>query len=189
MSHAQTNLDYLIELTEAPPPAFFNDLSEENLTQLHNFVETIIKQDEEGLDKLFESMSLMMKFIPNFILHSITPKYIEPSIAARITNKLTVKQALGVTSGLPIEYIGDTAAFLDSHHAGNILSGLKTNKIENVIQYVLKKHPLKALDIFEYVTDSILKIAKPYVNSISFDEVSLSTARYEILRKIKQFNN
>ena len=189
MSHAQTNFDYLLELTETPPPAFLSDLSEENLTQLHNFVETIIKQEEEGIDKLFESMSMMMKFIPNFILHSITPKYIEPSIAARITNKLTVKQALGVTSGLPIEYIGDTAAFLDSHHAGNILSGLKTNKIETVIEYVLNKHPLKALDIFEYVTDSMLKVAKPYVDSVCFDEGSLSTARRKVLSKIQQLHN
>jgi hypothetical protein len=189
MSSQQDNLNYLAELTETSTPSFFNKLSEENLKELRIYVDTVVNKDEAGLDKLFESMSMMMKFIPNFILHSITPKYIEPSIAARITNKLTVKQALGVTSGLPIEYIGDTAAYLDSRHAANILSGLKKNTIEIVAEYVINKHPLKALDIFEHVTVNILQVAKPYIESVSFDEESLSTARREILCNIQKLHN
>jgi len=186
MSRQQDNLNYLAELTETSTPPFFNKLSEENLNELRTYVDTVVKKDEAGLDKLFESMSMMMKFIPNFILHSITPKYIEPAIAARITSKLTVKQSLGVTSGLPIEYIGDTAAFLDSKHAADILSGIKKNKIEQIITYVVSNHPLKTLDIFEHVSKDILKIAKPLIQVSTFGEASLSNARQEILDKIKQ---
>jgi len=186
MSSQQDNLNYLAELTETSTPSFFNALSEENLNELKAYIDTVVNQDEAGLDKLFESMSMMMKYIPNFILHSITPKYIEPSIAARITSKLTVKQSLGITSGLPVEYIGDTAAFLDSQHAADILSSIKKNKIEQIIAYVVNNHPLKALDIFEHVSKDILKIAKPLIQSSTFDEASLSNARREILGKVQQ---
>ena len=185
MSSQQDNLNHLAELTEISTPSFFNTLSEDNLNELKEYVDTIVSKGETGLDKLFESMSLMMKFIPNFILHAITPKYIEPSIAARITSKLTVKQSLGVTSGLPAEYIGDTAAYLDSQHAADILSGIKKNKIKQIIEYVVNKHPLKALDIFEHVSADILKVAKPFIQGSTFDEVSLSSARREILEKIR----
>jgi len=186
MSSQQDNLNYLAELTETSTPSFFNELSEGHLNELRIYVDTVVNKNEAGLDKLFESMSMMMKFIPNFILHSITPKYIEPSIAARITSKLSVKQSLGVTSGLPVEYIGDTAAFLDSQHAADILSGIKKNKIEQIIAYVMSNHPLKALDIFEHVSIDILKIAKPLIKFSTSDEANLSNARQEILGKIKQ---
>jgi len=186
MSSQQDNLNYLAELTETSTPYFFNELSEENLNELKEYVDIIVSKGETGLDKLFESMSMMMKFIPNFILHAITPKYIEPSIAARITSKLTVKQSLGVTSGLPVEYIGDTAAYLDSQHAADILSGIKKSRIEQIIDYVVDKHPLKALDIFEHVSADILSIAKPLIQASTFDEASLSFARREILEKIQQ---
>ena len=186
MSSQQDNLNYLAELTEISPPAFFNKLPEEDLNELKEYVDAIVSKSETGLDKLFESMSMMMKFIPNFILHSITPKYIEPSIAARITSKLTVKQSLGVTSGLPVEYIGDTAAYLDSQYAANILSGIKKNKVEQLIDYLMNNHPLKALDIFEYVSADILRIAKPLIRTSTYDEASLSSARREILEKVQQ---
>jgi len=186
MSRQKDNLNYLAELTETSTPSFFNELSEDNLNELKGYVDTVVSKGETGLDKLFESMSMMMKFIPNFILHAITPKYIEPSIAARITSKLTVKQSLGVTSGLPAEYIGDTAAYLDSQHAADILSGIKKNKIEPIIDYIVNKHPLKALDIFEHVSSDILRFAKPFVQASTFDEASLSSARRKILEKVQQ---
>jgi hypothetical protein len=186
MCSQQENLNYLAELTETSPPSFLNELSEDHLNQLKVYVDVIIRKNESGLDKLFESMSMMMKFIPNFILHAITPKYIEPSIAARITSKLTIKQALGVTSGLPVEYIGDTAAYLDSQHAADILSGIKNNKIEQIITYMVKKHPLKVLDICEHFSVDILKLAKPLILAATFDEAGLSNARREILEKLQQ---
>jgi hypothetical protein len=185
MSSQQDNLNYLAELTEASPPSFLNELSEDNLNQLKVYVDVVIRKNEAGLDKLFESMSMMMKFIPNFILHAITPKYIEPSIAARITSKLTIKQSLGVTSGLPFDYIGDTAAYLDSQHAADILSGIKKNKIEQIIAYMVNKHPLKVLDICEHFSVDILKLAKPLILAVTFDEAGLNSARRELLEKVQ----
>ena len=149
-------------------------------------MDSIISKNESGLDKLFESMSMIIKFIPNIILHAITPKYIEPSIAARITSTLTVKQALGVTSGLPVEYIGDTAAYLESQHAADILSGIKKNKTVKIVDHMINKHPLKTLDIFEHVSTDTLKLAKPLIQDSNFDEAGLSNARREILLKVKK---
>ena len=186
MSSQQDKLNYLAELTEVSTPAFFNTLPETELTELVAYVESVVSRGEAGLDRLFESMSMMMKFIPNFILHAITPKYIEPSIAARITSKLTVKQALGVTTGLPIEYIGDTSAYLDNHLAAEILSGIKKNRVEQILVYLINKHPLKALDILEHVPKNLLNIAQPLIPHSLSKQTSLSSARQDILEKIQQ---
>ena len=186
MSHQTSNLDYLIELTEDSIPSFINTLSSNDVQELRDYIQSIVDRDEAGLDKLFESMSMMMKFIPNFILHSLTPKYIEPSIAARITNKLTVKQALGVTTGLPIEYIGETSAYMDSRHAAEILTGLKPKVLKPVIDYVFQHHPLKALDILEYVSDSVLSVAKKNVTTAGFDKANMSSARIATLDRIQR---
>jgi hypothetical protein len=176
MSTQQENLKYLAGLTETTSPSFLHELSEHDVSQLKEYMVSIIDKNEAGLDKLFESMSMMMKFIPNFILHTITPKYIEPSIAARITSKLTLKQSVGVTAGLPVEYIGDTAAFLESQLAANILSGNRKSKIEKIITYMVDKYPLKALDIIEHFSADILKIAKPLIPISACDETSLNHA-------------
>lgn len=186
MSSHQDKLNYLAELTETSTPAFFSTLSETELTELTAYVDSIINRSEAGLDKLFESMSMMMKFIPNFILHAITPKYIEPSIAARITSKLTIKQALGVTTGLPIEYIGDTSAYLESQLAAEILTGIKKNRVEQILAYLVSKHPLKMLDILEHVSEDFLKIAQPQIPVSLAEQTGLSSARREILDKILQ---
>lgn len=186
MSNQQESLNYLNELTENSTPSFFHKLSEEELIELTNYVVSVVEKDNAGLDSLFESMSMMMKFIPNFILHAITPKYIAPSIAARITSKLNLKQTLGVTSGLPIEYIGDTAAYLDNPLAAEILSGIKQNRIPQVFEYMVKNHPYKALDIFEHVSEDLLKITKPLIPVSLYKETNLSSARQNILTKIKQ---
>lgn len=186
MSSQQDTLNYLAELTGNSTPAFFNALSEKELTELESYVKSVIDRGEAGLDRLFESMSMMMKFIPNFILHAITPKYIEPSIAARITSKLTVKQALGVTTGLPIEYIGDTSAYLESQLAAEILSGIKKNRVEQILAYLVNKHPLKTLDILEHVSKDFIKFAQPLIPVSLSEHTDLSPARREIFDKILQ---
>tara|TARA_R110002167_G_scaffold125911_2_gene306415 strand:+ start:1021 stop:1584 length:564 start_codon:yes stop_codon:yes gene_type:complete len=186
MGSQQDKLNYLAELTETSTPQFFKTLSGKELTELKVYVESVVNKREAGLDRLFESMSMMMKFIPNFILHAITPKYIEPSIAARITGKLTVKQALGVTTGLPIEYIGDTSAYLESQLAADILSGIKNSRVEKILAYLVSNHPLKALDILEHVSNDLLKIAKPLIPESLSVHIGLSSARQEILEKIQQ---
>lgn len=186
MSQQTSDLDYLIELTENDIPSFVNTLSSNDVHELRSYIQEIVNRDEAGLDKLFESMSMMMKFIPNFILHSLTPKYIEPAIAARITNKLTVKQALGVTTGLPIEYIGETSAFMDSRHAADILVGLKHKSLDKVVEYVFQNHPLKALDILEHVSGSALSIAKKHVGSAGFNTASMSSSRIATLNRIQR---
>jgi len=186
MSKQPSDLEYLIELTEDSIPTFIRELPTHEQKELRGYIESIVKRDETGLDKLFESMSMMMKFIPNFILHSLTPKYIEPSIAARITNKLTVKQALGVTVGLPIEYIGETSIYLESQHAANILVGLKQKMVKPVLEYVNNKHPLKGLDILEHVPNGFLQIAVPIIDPSSFDKTNVTSGRRDVLTRIEQ---
>ena len=185
MKSSQSDLEYLVELSEGTPPEFLSALSSEDQHQLREYVDSILQRDRAGLDKLFESMSIMMKFIPNLLLHSITPKYIEPSIAARISDKLTVKQALGVTGGLPVEYIGETSTYLDCRHAADILIGLKEKKSEQVLRFMIDKYPLKSLDILEHVPDKFLALAARFFDRNSIDEAGLTTGRRKVLSTLE----
>ena len=186
MKKNNSNLDYLAELTEIPTPAFIHALPTEQLAQLRQYVEAVVTQDEAGLDKLFESMSMMMKFIPNFILHSLTPKYIEPAIAARITRKLSLKQSLGVCTGLPVDYIAETSVYMQPQKAADIFEGLKKSKADAVAEYMVINHPAKALDILEHSSDEMIKISAQYIDSMQIDENSLSDKRNLMFTKLKQ---
>lgn len=144
-----------------------------------------MRRDEAGLDKLFVSMSMMMKFIPNFILHSLTPKYTEPSIAARITSKLTIKQSVGITAGLPSDYVGETSVYLAPRHAAEILEGLKKDKIKSIVEYMVVNHPLKALDITEHLSADTLKLCALFTSRINVDEANLSSTRKAMLDRLR----
>ncbi len=186
MDKETSDLDYIVELTDEPAPAFLDTLSEAQLHELRVYIEAIVKRDEAGLDKLFESMSLMMKFIPNFILHSLTPKYTEPAIAARITNKLTIKQSVGVTAGLPVDYVAETSVYMKPHHAAEILEALKGEKIKAIVEYMIVKHPLKALDISEYLSEKTLKHFAPFAGHFLLNENELSAKRKAALLRLQQ---
>lgn len=188
MEEESKDLDYLATLIDAPTPAFLNELPSEQLNELRHYVEAVVTRDEAGLDKLFESMSMMMKFIPNFILHSLTPKYTEPAIAARITAKLTVKQSLGVTGGLPSDYVGETSVYMKPQHAAEILQGLKKDKIKSIVAYMVEKHPLKALDIFEYLSEETRQLCTPFTSTINIDEATLNHSRKATLNTLKNGN-
>ncbi len=184
MTRQLSDLDYLIELSEGHLPAFIETLEPHDRHELRNYVESVMVRRDAGLDKLFESTSLVMKFIPNVILHSITCRYIDPPLAARIANKLTVRQAIGVTAGLPIEYIGETAAYLHNRHAVEILEGLKPELIAAVFEYLMSNYPLRGLDILEFASERTLRMASSMIDSHLFDESVLSHRRREVLNKL-----
>ncbi|WP_250656306.1 hypothetical protein [Alkalimarinus coralli] len=181
----QYNLDYFHALAEGEAPQFLSEFTHQQLDHLRHFVDSVITREEDGLNKLYESMAMMMKYVPNFILHSIAPKYIEPTIAARITSKLTIKQILGVTAGLPIEYIGDSAVNMDSALSAEVLAGLKKKTALQVIEYTSKAHPLAMLDILAHAQPSVRAHATRFFDIDQLEKAGLNPDRQKTITALK----
>lgn len=166
----QTKQDYLSALAiklddEQNTPSFFQDLSEEQLAELHQYTESVIERHLQGLDKLMNSMTQSMKYIPNMFLQMMAKKYVDPIFSARLTQKMQIKHVVALTKGMPIEYVGEvTAHQKDNRLSAEIMTHMKKKDIEPIMAYVCDKHPVKALDIGQYLSDDFLKLAAKYSN-------------------------
>ena len=137
------------------------------------------------MDGLFQSMSQTMKYIPNFLLQSLAQKFIEPPIAARITVRLTLKQATGVAAGLPPEYVAECALYLDNPYAAEFLSALPKKHRALCIQALMERYPLKALDVLAYADNAVLTQLKP-TNLVALEQLELNSQRLSVLRNLQE---
>lgn len=150
MSEKQNTLVYLESLIESGEVAEeIRQLDEQTLLAVRQLVDKILERERAGLDSLFSSMTHTMKFIPNMLLQTLTARYIEPPIAARITVKLSNKQAVAVANGLKPDYVADTSRYMPAYEAAKLLAGMQTKKASKAIAYALMHHPQTALAIIE----------------------------------------
>lgn len=165
-------------------PEAFTKLPQQDQQEIAGFISDIVKQEDEAYAKLFESLAMMMKYVPNFILHQIIPRYVEPAIAAKITCNLNTKQIVGVASGLSVDYIGETAIHMEDKVAAEVLEGLKRKLASQVIEYAVKNHPISALDILAHAPSKIRKEAQPHFKGFEIDVDSLTPTRQEVYRTV-----
>jgi flagellar motor switch protein FliG len=184
MAEHQRNLEYFVELSLGEHPSFINEMSPEQLHQLREFMEQVLRREEEALTNMFKSMALLMKYIPNVILCPIIPRYFSPSIAAMITQELNMKQITGVISGLPVAYIGEISVYLDSELAAEILQNIKPKLAMQVIEYCVEKSPLSVLDTMAHAPESLQKFATQGLTQFSVNGIKLDQKRQETYQKI-----
>lgn len=153
-------IEYFDSLHEAPLPEVLSNLEEEDLEQVKTYVEAFLEKEREGLDRLFESMSPTMKYIPNFLLVALTKKFIDPPIAARITEKLQIKQAVSVASSLQSDYIAEVVFYLDVALSAELLEALPKKFSRAVISELLAKHPLILLDVLSHTSTKVYSMVE-----------------------------
>lgn len=181
----QYNLDYFYKLTGGDKPSLLSELTHQQVEDVRHLVDRIITRETNGHDKFYESMAMMMKYVPNFILHSIAPKYIEPAIAAKITSNLSLKQILGVTAGMPVEYVGDAAVNMDSSLSAAVLAGLKKKMATQVIEYLVSTHPLAMLDILAHSPSTVRTQASKLFNHNQLMSLGLSPIRQKTFDEVR----
>mgnify|MGYP000001357162 CR=1 FL=1 len=182
----EQDLEYLLSLSEESAPPMFERLSAEELAELKGYVSHVVELKTAGLDKLFESFSIVMKYIPNIILYKLGPKYTEPSIAAQISEKLTVKQAVSLTSGYSIDYLGEITRYMNPEWAAKLMVELKPKLADELTRYSYLHFPLKGLDIARYLPDNWLKKVAKIVDLNSLDGHIMSPSRQAVIDKLKQ---
>lgn len=190
MNNIDQNLDIALEVLSKntserlPLPKAFTQMAQQDQHEIAKFISEIIKQEDEAYAKLFESLAMMMKYVPNFILHQIIPKYVEPAIAAKITSNLNTKQVIGVASGLSVDYIGRTAIYMENKVAAEVLEGLKRKLASQVIEYAVKNHPADALDILAHSHDKVKKEAKTHFEEFELEIDSLTPSQLTVYRAL-----
>ena len=180
----EQHIEFLEQLTGEALPEFFNHLNATETENIHNWVASVIAKERAGLDKLFDAMTHTFKYIPNFILVAITNKYIEPPIAARITEKLSLKQAVAIACGLSVDYVGDTALYLDSQFAAELLLALPKKQTKQIVESLVHKHPLTVLDVFTFADEKLFKLVKPLAGFEQIDCSMLSESRKGVLARM-----
>jgi len=180
----EKHIEFLEQLTGEVLPDFFNHLNAGETEIIHDWVSSVIEKERAGLDKLFDAMTHTFKYIPNFLLIAITNKYIEAPIAARITEKLSLKQAVAIAGGLSADYVGETSLYLDSKFAAELLVALPKKQAKQIVESLVKRHPLRVLDVFAYAEKKLLNLVKPLSGFDHIDKVSLSDSRKDVLARM-----
>jgi len=180
----EQHIEFLEQLTGEALPEFFNHLNTRDTEEIHAWVSSVIAKERAGLDKLFDAMTHTFKYIPNFILIAITNKYIDAPIAARITEKLSLKQAVAIAGGLSTDYVGETSLYLDSQFAAGLLLALPKKQAKQVVELLAQKHPLTVLDVFAYADKKLFNLVKPLASLAHIDQSVLSDSRKDVLARI-----
>lgn len=144
-------------------PELFKNLDTQQLEELEQFTEAVIENHLQGLDKLMNSMTQSMKYIPNVFLQMMAKKYVDPIFSARLTQKMKIKDVISLTKGMPVEYVGEVTAHQDDTAlSAQIMTQMKKKDIEPILAYVCENHPVKALDIGQHLDNNFLKLAQPH---------------------------
>ena len=183
---AESDLDYLASKSERPLPEFMLNLPSGELSDLKDFVENVIFAETAGLDRFFKTVSISMAYIPNFVLHAVTKKYIDPPISAKITKAITLKQAVGVANGLPAEYVVEVAAHQDPETAAEIVENLKPKLRQAIMRLMPERHLLKGLDIAVHLSPKArAELAATYDFSTVDESVIQAPHHLHILEELK----
>lgn len=162
----------LEELMDREVDEALQSLDDQQLDAVKACVDSILERERAGLDSLFSSMTHTMKFIPNLLLQSLTARYIEPPIAARICDKLTLKQAVAVANGLKPEYLAETNSYMASHQAAELLSGMQKKKASQTLVYAITHYPAKAIDVMVCLEKAALNalIKQHHLDQFAYEE-------------------
>jgi len=181
----EQHIEFLETISEQNLSDIFDDLDDRQVKEISILVELILDKERSGLDKFFDSISQTLKYIPNFITLTITNKYIDPAVAARITAKLALKQSVSIAKGLPASYIANTAVFMDNEAAAALLFSLPKKNIKLIMAEILQSHALKGLDILAHADNKILKFIQPPKVFFKLKEESLNERRLKVFESLK----
>ncbi|MEJ2681563.1 MAG: hypothetical protein P8144_08835 [Gammaproteobacteria bacterium] len=128
-------------------PACLAKLSDAERDEVERYIADQTKQLLHSVDRMLDAATHVIGFLPNWLITRLTPKYIDPILAARTAEKLTLKQTIKISNALPIEYLGETAVFLTPKMAADIISGLAHPHASKLIAWLCQHKPSCAITL------------------------------------------
>jgi len=159
-------------------PDVLHQLPPEQQQELFAWVNAIVSKETEGLDDLYNAISMIVKYIPNFMVVPLMVEHIRPKIAAEVCIKMGVDQATGYANDLPLDYFSEVASHLEATMMAQILAKMKRNQVEKFIVLTLKERPTRMLDIAIHLDRPILEILAKRI-TLPTDESDFATTPYK----------
>ena len=181
----QELMTHLESLSNSELPPGMYKYNKQQLVDLVEYADSVCKFQNAGLDKLFDAISQCMKYIPKFVLVSLAKRFLEAPLAARITRRLTLKQAASMGNELAPEYLAEVTFFQEPELSANILGELKSKQAKAILSCLADQHPLKVLDIFCLLPEELQGYSKEVMNESKINREDLhSLARKSSYEKI-----
>jgi len=158
-----SELEELLALSDMPVPQVLHQLPPHQKLEVISWAKDLVSQKTEGLDDLYNAISMIVKYIPHFMVIPLMVEHIRPKIAAEVCIKMGVDQATGYANDLPLEYFSEVSRHLDTVTMARILEKMKKHHAEKFIQYELQHHKNRILDIALHLNRYIRDIVAKYI--------------------------
>jgi hypothetical protein len=156
-------LEKLLAWSDLPVPEVLHQLPHNQQQEIASWAKNLVSHNTDGLDDLFNAISMIVKYIPHFMVIPLMVEHIRPRIAAGVCIKMGVEQATGYANDLPLEYFSEVSKHLDAMTMAQILEKMKKHPVEKFIHYELQHYQTRVLDIAEHLDQRMLKIVAKLV--------------------------
>ena len=164
MSETQIHdVEELLAWTNIPVPDVLHHLPRHQQLQVASWASNLVSHKTEGFEDLYSAISMIVKYIPHFMVIPLMVEYIRPQIAAGVCRKMGVDQATGYANDLPLIYFSEVSKHIDADMMARILEKMKKNNVEKFIHYELENHQLRMLEIAQHLNGHILDIVAKHV--------------------------
>lgn len=153
-----SEMEELLAWSDMPLPEVLRQLPHQEQQEIAAWAKTIVSNKTEGLDDLYNAISMIVKYIPNFMVVPLMVEHIRPRIAAEVCIKMGIDQATGYANDLPLEYFSAVSKHLEAPMMAMILEKMKRHTVEKFIHHELQHHQNRLLDIAIHLDRHILEI-------------------------------
>lgn len=158
-----SELEKSLAWSNLPVPGVLHELPHHQQQEVILWAKTVISHNTEGLDDLYNAISMIVKYIPNFMVIPLMVEHIRPRIAAEVCVKMGIDQATGYANDLPLEYFSAVSKHLDATMMAEILQKMRKQNAEKFICHELKHHQSRILDIAQHLDRRLLDIVAKLV--------------------------
>ncbi len=176
--------NWLEELAGKELPDSIADLPPETLHSLKEFIDEFYEAKMSSVRKAFQANELTLKFMPNFLIYQVIKNFLDPSVAALVAESISVPTIAPIISSLDAEYIANSTIFINAQRASEILLRLDKRKVKPILEILLKKKPLKVLDIMHHISSDKYKTFGLTIDPTIYEGYHLSESRKEVLQKL-----
>ncbi len=179
-------LENALEWTKQPVPEFLRELHPTQQKKAITYIENLVSSKTDGLDELYHAISMIVKYIPHFVVVPLMVEHIRPQIAAGVCKKMSTDQATGYANDLPLEYFSQVSRHIDNQLMAQILSKMKKHRAEKFIHYELQHHLLHMLDIAEHLDERMLEVVAKRVTLPEHSDDLVNHPHKEVIERLRE---
>jgi hypothetical protein len=178
-------LEEMLAWTNLPVPDVLHELTPPQQQQVAAFAKTLVELKTDGLEELYHAISMIVKYIPHFIVIPLMVEHIRPQISAGVCRQMGVDQATGYANDLPLEYFSEVSKHIDHEMMAQLLDKMKKHHVEKFIHYELQHHLTHMLDIAEHLDQRILEIVARHVTLPEHDDDLMKHPHKTVIEKLR----